>query len=198
MLYVWYPGQERRKCVGDVLFGDVGSLWKIAIYSALLHQGFTTVRRLRHEKAALTATWKKNTTVSVRFGMSYTRFEYSNIKTDWSDKTKIKVTVDLKNTGKVAADEVSQLYISSPLAGKNDPIYSLARFHRVNLKAGESKTLVFELNREDFLQVDENGEKVLRQGDYQISVGGAVPGKRSQELGASLASPQKISSKSLN
>ncbi len=197
VLYVWYPGQEGGNAVADVLFGDVVPSGRLP---------FTVPYSIKdlppYEDYAMKGRtyryMEKEPQFPFGFGMSYTRFEYSNIKTDWSDKTKIKVTVDLKNTGKVAADEVSQLYISSPLAGKNDPIYSLARFHRVNLKAGESKTLVFELNREDFLQVDENGEKVLRQGDYQISVGGAVPGKRSQELGASLASPQKISSKSLN
>ncbi len=72
----------------------------------------------------------------------------------------------------------------SPLAGKGDPLYSLIAFKRVALPAGTSKTIIFYLDKDSFSMVDENGEKVVRNGEYKIQVGGSLPGNRSKMLGA--------------
>jgi len=122
------------------------------------------------------------------FGLSYSTFEYSDLNTKAGENDDITVSVNLKNSGNIDAEEVAQIYISSPLAGNSDPLYSLIAFKRVSLPAGKSETLKFNLDKNSFLMVDENGQKVLRKSDYKIWVGGSLPGERSEKLGASVAS----------
>jgi beta-glucosidase len=69
------------------------------------------------------------------------------------------------------------------LAGQGDPLYDLKFFSRDPIKAGETKTISFRLNKESFHQINEEGEEVLRSGDYKVYVSGALPSKRSLDLG---------------
>jgi beta-glucosidase len=185
VLYVWYPGEQGGNAVADLLFGDVSpsgrlpftvpySLKDIPPYEDYSMKG----RTYRY--------MEKEPEFPFGFGLSFTSFQYSNAKINWVEKDKAKLSVTITNSGKYAGDEVVQVYLSSPLAGQGDPIYSLIKFKRVSLKPGESKSLEISLDLNDFLQVDEDGKKVMRKGIYKITIGGAVPGKRSIELGASI------------
>lgn len=188
VLYVWYPGQEGGNAVADLLFGDISpsgrfpftvpySLKDIPPYENYSMKG----RTYRY--------MEKEPEFPFGFGLSFTSFQYSNAKIDWVGKDEARLSVTITNSGKYSGDEVAQVYLSSPLAGQSDPIHSLTRFKRVSLNAGESKLLELAIDLNDFLQVDENGKKVMRKGIYKITIGGAVPCKRSVELGASFAEP---------
>jgi beta-glucosidase len=85
------------------------------------------------------------------------------------------VQVTVQNTGKVAGEEVIQLYVSSGKSGTNIPVCSLKGFKRIMLKSGENKKIVFELNSLDFGYTNAKGEKVVSEGEYFISVGGGQP-----------------------
>lgn len=194
VLYVWYPGEQGGNAVADILFGDVSpsgrlpftvpySLKDIPPYEDYAMKG----RTYRY--------MEKEPEFPFGFGLSFTSFQYSKAKIDWVEKDKANLSVTITNSGKYAGDEVVQVYLSSPLAGNGDPIHSLIKFKRVSLKPGESKSLEIALDRNDFLQVDENGRKVMRKGNYKIAIGGAVPGNRSVELGASFAEPLLIEMK---
>jgi beta-glucosidase len=79
------------------------------------------------------------------------------------------------NTGKVAGDEVAQLYLSFPDV-KGAPLRALRGFQRVHLEPGASQKLRFELKPRDLSMVTEDGEPIIAAGKYRISVGGGQPG----------------------
>ena len=101
------------------------------------------------------------------YGLSYTTFEYSNLKVSGN-----KVSVDVKNTGKVDGAEVVQLYISNKTKATIFPAAELKNFDKVFLKAGESKTVTFELQDSDFeyFNVEKNAY-VIAKGEYEIQIG---------------------------
>lgn len=184
VLYVWYPGQEGGTAVGDILFGDAvpsgrlpftvpNSVDDLPPYDDYSMEGRTYKYM------------KKEPLFPFGFGLSYSHFEYSNLKVGSVSNGKLTASVTIKNTGKLDAEEVAQLYISSPIAGAGDPLYSLIAFQRIAIPEGQSKTVQFELDEKDFLQVNEDGERVIRKGDYQLWAGGSLPAKRGMALGAS-------------
>ncbi len=119
------------------------------------------------------------------YGLSYTKFAYSNLKAPATVKPGEPVTVKVKieNIGERAGDEVVQLYLRpapnetvrqiSP--GQPMPRLVLAGFQRTNLAAHASKTVKFTLKPEQLLLVNAQGERTLQPGDWQIFVGGGQP-----------------------
>ncbi|WP_111706408.1 glycoside hydrolase family 3 C-terminal domain-containing protein [Lutibacter citreus] len=180
ILFVWYPGEEGGNAVADVLFGDVPPSGKLPItFPKSVDQ---LPPYIDYNMAGRTYKYmSKEPLYPFGFGLSYTSFEYKNLIID----NNYKVTAEITNTGKLDSEEVIQLYISSPLAGKEDPIYDLKSFKREFIKAGETKTITFNLTKETFNQFNAEGKEVLRKGDYKVYIGGSLPSQRSLDLGAS-------------
>ena len=112
------------------------------------------------------------------YGKSYTTFEYSDVTVDKQSadaNDTVTVTAKVRNTGSKAGTEVAQLYVSVPGAdGKNIPLKQLKGFERVELNAGEEKTVTFELNVADVYFFDEATQKnYVIQGGYTAAVGGS-------------------------
>jgi beta-glucosidase len=107
------------------------------------------------------------------FGLSYTTFAYRNLKLPAQAKTgeSVKVAVEVANTGKMAGDEVVQVYVRAPQAG--GPIHSLAGFERIALGPGQKKTVQFELAPRQFSRVESNGRRRVEPGDFDVSIGGS-------------------------
>ncbi|MHB0755490.1 glycoside hydrolase family 3 C-terminal domain-containing protein [Polaribacter sp. M15] len=182
VLFVWYPGEEGGTAVADVIFGDVSPSGKLPITFPKSVDQLPAYEDY-NMKGRTYKYMKEEPLFPFGFGLTYTNFEYKDLQINDDYKT----TVTLQNTGETDAEEVVQLYISSPLAGKKDPIYDLKAFKRVFLKAGESKEITFNLSKDSFHQFNENGNKVIRKGTYQLYVNGALPSKRSEDLGSSKA-----------
>ena len=108
------------------------------------------------------------------FGLSYTTFEYSNMKIS-SNKIKfgekLKISVDLKNTGNYEGQEVVQLYIRDLVGSVTRPVKELKGFEKVNLKKGETKTVSFEISSEDlkFYTIEMKNE--AESGSFEVFVG---------------------------
>lgn len=187
IIFVWYPGEEGGNAVADILFGDVAPTGKLPITFPKSVDQLPDYENY-NMKGRTYKYMEEEPLYPFGFGLSYTSFSYDNLQID-SDYT---VTVDIKNTGKNASDEVVQLYISSPLAGKEDPIYDLKSFQRVWVKPEETKTVTFNLNKKTFHQINLNGEPVLRVGEYSVFVGGSLPSQRSVDLGASKGISKKL------
>ena len=108
------------------------------------------------------------------FGLSYTTFEYSNIKLS-SNKIKfgekLKITVEVKNTGNYEGQEVVQLYIRDLVGSVTRPVKELKGFDKINLKKGETKTVSFEISSEDlkFYNLDMKSE--AEAGSFEVFVG---------------------------
>lgn len=186
VLLVWYPGEEGGNAIADVIFGKASPSGKLPLtfpksidqlpaYEDYSMEG-RTYRYMKEEPM-----------YPFGFGLSYAKFEYSNLKLA-SAKIKKNQSVDaevtITNKGPVAADEVVQLYITDVQASVRTPLFSLKDFKRVTLQPGESKTLKFTITPDMMMLVNNNGDKVLESGDFKVSIGGSLPSKRSQELGA--------------
>jgi beta-glucosidase len=108
------------------------------------------------------------------YGLSYTSFAYSDIRLSSNNISKdsnVEVSFTLRNTGKVAGDEVVQLYIRDLLASVSRPVMELKGFQRVHLAPGEQKRLTFTITPEMLTMLDKDLEKVVEPGDFRIMIG---------------------------
>jgi beta-glucosidase len=108
------------------------------------------------------------------YGLSYTKFDYSNMKLSTTDFTgQLTVSVAVKNTGSIAGREVVQLYISSPNVKLKKPEETLAAFGKTKLlKPGESQTISFKIQTKDFASFDEaTSSWVAEAGKYNLKIG---------------------------
>ena len=107
------------------------------------------------------------------YGLSYTSYKYSNLKVSQSDFHHgdiIKVSVDVKNTGKVAGKESVLLFSSDLIASMVPDGRRLRAFDKVELQPGETKTMTFELKADDLAFVDWNGKWRLEEGDFKLMI----------------------------
>ena len=107
------------------------------------------------------------------YGLSYTSYKYSNLKVSQSDFRHgdiIKVSVDVKNTGKVAGKESVLLFSSDLIASMVPDGRRLRAFDKVELQPGETKTMTFELKADDLAFVGWNGKWRLEEGDFKLMI----------------------------
>lgn len=110
------------------------------------------------------------------FGLSYSKFEYSNLKLgkkSFAKNETITVTVDVKNNSKVDGKEVVQLYIRDLVASVTRPVRELKGFEMTEIKAGETKTVSFEINEKTIEFYTANKKWEVEAGDFQVFVGGS-------------------------
>jgi len=183
----WLGGQSGAGGVVNVLFGKVNPSGKLAetfplkledtpaffnfpaeqgdvLYGERIYVGY----RYYDEK-------KMNVLFPFGHGLSYTQFEYSNIKLSSNkikDKDLLKVSVDIKNIGGVTGKEVVQLYVKDIESTLERPEKELKKFAKVELKAGENKTIEFELNERDFSYFDAKKDRwIAESGSFEIWIG---------------------------
>ncbi|TFH22079.1 MAG: glycoside hydrolase family 3 protein [Bacteroidia bacterium] len=190
ILWVWYPGQEGGNAVADVIFGNEVPSGKLPLTFPVSDDQLPAYE----DYSMKGRTYRYMTSKPLYpfgYGLSYTDFVFNDLNLDKeeiaADET-LTVSVKVKNSGDIRADEVAQLYISVPDPDGNQPQWSLKDFQRVNVAAGSSKTAVFNLDRKSLEQFNEEGEAVLVPGKYTLYVGNGSPGERSQELGVKLVS----------
>jgi beta-glucosidase len=113
------------------------------------------------------------------FGLSYTSFKYSGLKLS-ANKVKagepVKLSVEVTNSGALAGDEVVQLYVTDVASSFPVPIRELAGTKRLFLKPGEKQMVTFTLTPEQMTVIDDNGQRLIEPGEFQVSVGGKQPG----------------------
>ncbi len=185
-LFVWYPGQEGGNAVADLIFGDAVPSGRLPLTFPYSIDDLPPYED--YDMAGRTYRYmEKEPLFPFGFGLSYTTFDYQNIELS-DDRVKkdetVTAKVTLKNTGSVQAEEVMQVYVTDKEASVVMPLYSLKSFKRVALWPGETKTVEFEITPDMLELVNEDGERVLEKGEFDIIVGGACPNKRARELGA--------------
>jgi beta-glucosidase len=150
---VWYPGQAQGTAVADVLFGNYNPSGKLPMtwYKSVDQlPPFTNYRQRLHDRTYLY--FKDDVLFPFGFGLSYTNFSYSNMKTDketYSDKDTINVNIDIKNTGAVTGTEVVQLYYHEAGSSIKTPLKKLIRFQKIMLNPGEVRSLTFAVPVQD-------------------------------------------------
>lgn len=105
------------------------------------------------------------------FGLSYSVFEYGKLKIDANNPSAVKVTVTVKNSGKVDGEEVVQLYIHDKVASVVRPVKELKGFSKIKLQAGESKEVQFVLTDAELGFYNNAGEFVVEPGEFDVLVG---------------------------
>lgn len=175
VLDVWYPGEVGGDAVADVLFGDYNPAGRLPITFPIFEGQLPLV--YNHKPTGRGDDYLNLTGQPLfpfGYGMSYTTFEYSNLRINRNsilakDSTLVKFKVT--NTGKLAGDEVVQLYIRDELSSVSRPVSALKGFQRIFLKAGEAKELSFTINPEILSMLDINLKKVVEPGEFRIMIG---------------------------
>ncbi|MGB7876124.1 MAG: glycoside hydrolase family 3 C-terminal domain-containing protein, partial [Anaerolineales bacterium] len=186
ILFVWYPGMEGGRAVADVLFGDVSPAGKLPLtFPKSIDQlpPFDDYSMEHRTYRYMT----KEPLYPFGFGLSYSTFEYADLKLDKDEITagdSLTVSVAVRNSGDRTAPEVAQFYLSDLEASTLVPLSHLVGFERVTLEPGESRTLKFAVTPEMMSFFDDDGKLTLEPGEFRLEVGGCSPGKRGQELGA--------------
>jgi beta-glucosidase len=160
ILEAWYPGTEGGNAIADVLFGEVnpgGKLpvsWPAVAGQEPLYYNHTRTHSPEDEAGFTSRYWDVDSKPLYPFGygLSYSTFEFTNLrlsKTSIRPGEATEVAVDVKNTGAVAGDAVTQIYIHQQSGSASRPVRELKGFRRVALKPGETQTLRFPLGKEE-------------------------------------------------
>jgi beta-glucosidase-like glycosyl hydrolase len=170
----WYPGQEGGTALADILFGDANPGGKLPV---TIPRSSGQLPLFYNQKPSAHRGYlfdSKDPLFPFGFGLSYTTFEISaphlsaaRIKADQP----VTVSVDVRNTGKVAGDEVVQLYLHDVVSSVTRPVKELKGFRRVTLAPGQSTTVQFTLDTDAFALWDEHMKHVVEPGEFEIMVG---------------------------
>jgi beta-glucosidase len=108
------------------------------------------------------------------YGLSYTGFEYSNLRVspETSSQARVEVSVDVRNIGNYDGEEVAQLYVRDVYSSVTTPGKSLKGFHRVFLKRGETRKVTFDLTPDELSIWNREMKRVVERGEFEVMVGG--------------------------
>jgi beta-glucosidase len=180
----WYGGQSAGTAIADVLFGDYNPAGRLPVtfYKSVsdlpdFHDYSMKNRTYRY--------FKGDVVYPFGYGLSYTTFKYSalTVPAQAAKGKSISVSVKITNTGKLAGDEVAQLYVKHLNDGIRKPIHSLQGFKRVFLQPGETQTVSFTLTPDQLMLVDKTDKWSEPTGKVQLSVGGSQPGEKNVTSG---------------
>jgi beta-glucosidase len=175
ILDVWYPGEEGGRAVAQVLFGDYNPAGRLPVTFPVHEAQLPLV--YNHKPTGRGDDYYNLTGLPLfpfGYGLSYTNFEYSDLTFEKKEILKeesgtVKCTV--KNVGKVAGDEVVQLYIRDMLASVARPVMELKGFQRIHLAPGESKVVSFQIEPSMLKMLNEKMQEVIEPGDFRIMIG---------------------------
>lgn len=170
----FYLGQETGIAAADVLFGDYNPAGKLAV-SFPRSVGQLPIA-YNHKPSAKRGYLfvSKEPLFAFGHGLSYTTFEYSNVKVTpekIGPAGQATASVTVTNTGKVAGDEIVQLYIRDRVSSVTRPVRELKGFERITLAPGQSKTVTFAITPDSLSFFDMNMNRVVEPGLFDIMIG---------------------------
>ncbi len=176
VLDAWYPGEEGGAAVAETLSGKNNPAGRLPVTF------YTGVSQLPNfeDYGMANRTYRyfnDKPLYPFGYGLSYTTFKYSDLSVPSqavSAGQSVPADVTVTNTGKLAGDEVVQLYLKFP-AVKGAPLIALRGFQRIRLEPGASQKVHFDLKDRDLGMVTEDGNPIIAKGDYTISIGGGQP-----------------------
>ncbi|TBV27841.1 beta-glucosidase BglX [Meridianimaribacter sp. CL38] len=180
----WHLGTESGNAIANVLYGDYNPSGKLPMsfprnvgQAPIYYNNYPTGRPTDKDGNVF---WSHYTDVEKTplypfgHGLSYTTFEYSNLKVTntYKENQEVKVSFTLKNTGALKGKEVAQLYIRDLVGSVIRPLKELKGFELIELEAGASKTVEFVLTKKELGFYTNQGEFVVESGDFKVFVGG--------------------------
>lgn len=179
IMEAWYPGQAAGTAIADVLFGDYNPAGRLPVtfyksaadlpaFDDYSMQG-RTYRYFSGEPL-----------YPFGYGLSYSTFQYDQLQADASIRAgdSLRVSVQVKNTGAMAGDEVVQVYLSDAKKVEGHPLRWLAGFTRIHLQPGEARTVNITIRPDAFAFYSADKKRTIVPGTYLISVGGGQPGTK--------------------
>jgi len=170
ILIGFLPGMEGGNAIADVLFGDVNPSGKLPVTYPKTPNGITLYDYKPIEKFDGN---DYNPLWPFGYGLSFTTFEYSNLKISSQEITEneeLTVKIDVKNTGKMAGKEVVQLYLTDMYGSVTRPNKQLKGFEKVLLNPGEVKTVEFKLNKQHLSFIGLENKRIVEPGDFVITI----------------------------
>ena len=176
IVHAGLPGNEGGKAIANILFGDINPSGRLPFtypryannYVTYDHRGTDMVKK-DFSNNAFNPQWEFG------YGMSYTKFEYSDLSisgTELKNGQSMKISVTVKNTGKREGKEVVQLYIADKVASIAPSVKRLRGFEKINIKAGESKTVEFSIQPKELAFVNTDNKWVTEPGEFEVQIGG--------------------------
>ncbi len=182
ILEAWVCGEKGGRAVAEVLFGDCNPSGKLPV-TIPRHVGQLPVYYNAKKSKAywIEQGWGKpyvdmdpRPLFPFGHGLSYTRFEYSNLRTSAlkiGPAGTVIVSADIKNTGSRAGDEVVQLYLQDVISTVATPVKELRGFARVRLAPGQKTTVKFELTPDALALLDQDLKRVVEPGEFRVFIG---------------------------
>ena len=182
----WHLGTQTGNAVAQVLYGDYNPSGKLPIsfprnvgQVPIYYNNYSTGRPVNVDKNVFWSHFsdvEKTPQFPFGFGLSYTKFEYKNLKINkavFAKGESVQVSVEVTNSGNYEGKEVVQLYIHDDFASIARPVEELKGFELVSLKKGETKTVNFILTDAELGFYDNNGTYLVEPGTFKIKVGGS-------------------------
>jgi beta-glucosidase len=176
VLEAWYPGEEGGTAIAEILTGLNNPSGRLPV---TFYRSIDQLPRF-DDYSMQNRTYryfKGRPLYGFGFGLSYSKFEYSNLKVTPSmiqAGEAVVVDADVRNSSSLGGDEVPELYLEFP-ERTGAPDYALRAFTHLHLSAGETRHVRFTLTPRDLSMVNDRGERWVAPGDYKIFVGGAQP-----------------------
>ena len=174
IIEAWEPGSFGGLAVGEIIFGNTNPSGKLPLTIA---RSVGQLKMFYNHKPSMYfrdyAIQTNKPLYSFGYGLSYTKFQISEpelINSKFEEDI-LSVSVEVKNIGNVAGDEIVQLYISDKYCSVTRPVKELKEFQRVSLKPDESKVITFELDKSAFAFYDLDMNFIIEAGEFDIHVG---------------------------
>ncbi|MFA6456395.1 MAG: glycoside hydrolase family 3 N-terminal domain-containing protein [Bacteroidota bacterium] len=195
ILYTWWLGSEAGNAIADVLFGDYTpsaklvmtfprSVGQIPIYYSHFNTGRPATNDKNHNYNSSYTDLSIYPKYEFGYGLSYTAFQYSNLQLNKKNMTageQIEVSVTITNTGKYNGEEIVQLYLRDNVGSIVRPVKELKDFKKIQLRAGESKTVQFIIDKEKLSFYNQQLQWGAEPGEFDVMVGASSEDIRLRE-----------------
>jgi beta-glucosidase len=170
----WMPGEQGGNAIADVLFGDYNPGGKLPVTFPRHSGQYPFYYNYSITKEGANYIDMPGTPLyEFGYGLSYTKFEYSNLQMpkEIGKEGTVEISVDVKNVGQRKGDEVVQLYINDLISSTSKPVKELKGYERITLEPGETKTVKLKLTPEDLSLFNRDMRFVVEPGTFEIMIG---------------------------
>lgn len=170
----WEPGSFGGQAIAEIIFGDINPSGKLPV---TFPRSVGQIQMVyNHKPSQYFKKYGFEQTVPLYpfgFGLSYSKFEYSNLQCEVVDQENINVIFEVKNNSNIDGEEVVQLYFNDNISSVTRPVKELVDYRRVFIKSGETKTCVFNIPIKKLMFYDINMIRCVEKGSFTFMVGGS-------------------------
>ncbi len=181
IIQAWYPGERGGEALARIIFGEVSPSGKLPL--TFYHNNDELPEFADYHMMGRTYKFFGGTPwYPFGYGLSYVNFEYEDLQISYEKDKGMSVSFNVRNTGDMKAEEISEVYLSYEGEAFEKPLRKLIAFCSSEIGAGERKHIELSVGTDDLMSVTEDGSKKLLPGKYSVYAGASQPDKRSTEL----------------